>query len=88
MKQKARFLAFAALLSALCSCASIQPDPPPQPPPAGSYVVYRLSDTGKRVESWEVTTYRYTMFPRAVEFTDASGQPVKLTRSFEIVQKP
>lgn len=85
--------AFSALLSALCSCASITPptpDPSPQPVPEqkdGPWLVRELDKDGRNVREWEVMTYRHTLFPRSVSFTDSTGQPVKLTESFEIVEK-
>lgn len=86
-------IAFLALLSSLLlSCASITPpgpDPSPQPVPewwVGSYVIHELDENGKSVRTWGVTSYRHTLFPRAVSFIDGEGKSVKLTGSFEILK--
>lgn len=87
----ALYFAFLALLSALCSCASITPpptpDPTPQPipvQPTGFYVIRELNQDGKMVREWGVDNYRHTLFPRSVSFVDGQGKTVKLTGSFEI----
>lgn len=86
-------IAFSAILALLCSCASITPptpDPSPQPVPEqkeGPWLVRELDKDGGKVREWEVMTYRHTLFPRSVSFTDNTGHPVKLTESFEIVKK-
>lgn len=85
MKTRA-LLAILALI--LCSCASIEPTPEPPKPPQGPFIVYTRSETGQRAQSWETTEYRYTMFPRSLEFKDATGKTVRLTGSFEIARKP
>lgn len=88
------YFAFVALLSALCSCASISPPPAPDPAPDpvpvqnGTYVVRELDQNGKVVQEWETPSYRYRFFPKSVEFMDGTGQVVRLFESFEIVQKP
>lgn len=87
-------IAFSALLSVLCSCASVTPptpDPAPQPvpvQPTGLSAIHELDQNGKVVREWTVTTYRHTLFPRSVSFTDGNGKPVRLTESFEIIKIP
>lgn len=87
-------LTLAALLSVLSACASItppEPNPSPQPSPVqptGLYAIHELDQNGKVIREWTVTTYRHTMFPRSVTFTDSStGKTVTLTGSFEILIK-
>jgi len=92
---KAPFFAFAAILSILCSCADISgpnpPNPRPEPSPAqfqGPWLIRQKDDQGRVVREWEVRAYKYSMFDRAVEFKDSAGNAVRLTGSFQIVQKP
>lgn len=85
--------AFAALLSGLCSCASVTPPapdplPPPAPMPAiGQYVIHEVDENGKTLRRWDVDRYEHNFFPRWVKFRDATGQTVTLTDSFEIYLK-
>lgn len=85
--KNARFLAFAAILSALCSCASLDPSPPPNPAPepAKAYLVRELGEDGKMQREWTVSSYQHTFFPRRITFKDDSGQTVTLTKSFEVL---
>lgn len=92
---KARFFAFAALMSILCSCAGttdpVQPNPLPKPSPGqfqGPWLIHQLDDNGRTVQTWEVSAFRYSMFKRTVEFKNTAGQTIRLTRSFRVEQKP
>jgi len=88
-------IAFLAILSSfLCSCLSIYPQPPkpaPRPTPeqrVGPWLIRELDHDGSKVHEWEATKYKHTLFPRTVEFKDATGKTIRLTGSFEIARKP
>jgi hypothetical protein len=87
------YFALLAILSVLCSCSTIhqedcEPSPEPIPVQNGTYLVRELNENGQTTREWEVKTYRYTMFPRSVEFTNNTGVNVCLNKSFQIVRKP
>ena len=92
---KTRFLAFAALLSVLCSCAGVNepvtPPPAPHPSPGqfqGPLVILEKGTNGEVLRQWEVKSCRYWMFPPTVEFVDSAGNAQRVTGSFQIVRKP
>lgn len=62
--------------------------PEPIPVQTGVYWIRELDDQGRLLREWEVTKFKYTMFPKVVEFLDDQGDVVRLAKSFQIVQKP
>lgn len=79
-----RNIAFAAILSILCACGTT-PTPEPVQPQVSSYLVRELDENGKTAREWKTDAYQHTFFPRKITFKDKDGNPVTLTKSFEVI---
>lgn len=87
-----------AILLAACLTACLHPTPGPDPlvpPPvvhiepseSGSYIIIEFDSEGTPLQTWEVSDFTETDFPRTVTFTGHACKIVTLRGSYEIRER-